>query len=143
MTFRQISECLPAWLSAQIDKGTGADEGPGQVLWRSVSTESGEAAPVTTQPAEAASLGNAKGRPVHHKAPPQRRTGQPLTLSGDRRREGTTSAAYRVKPTVNGPREFRVIEGGGGRRQEGEASAAFRTRAGGGCRGCKLKLVGG
>lgn len=38
---------------------------------------------------------------------------------------------------------LRIIEGGGGRRQEGGASAAFRTRAGGGVRGCKLKLVGG
>ena len=132
MAWKTLGESLEAALASMMNevgkgsggtlpdavKGTGTDEGAGQVHWRNVSTESGgEAAPVTTQPAEAASLGNAKGRPVHHKAPPQRRTGQPLAL--------------------------RVIEGGGGRRQEGGASAAFRTRAGGGGRGCKLKLVVG
>lgn len=48
MAWKQISECLPAWLSAEIGKGTGADEGPGQVVVREVVPTSSEeqAAPV-------------------------------------------------------------------------------------------------
>lgn len=70
-------------------KDAGTCQAPASDYREVVPTSSGEqAAPVN--------LGNAKGRPVHHKAPPQRRTGQPLTLyvivnNGDRpgRREET------------------------------------------------------
>jgi hypothetical protein len=112
MAWKQISECLPAWLTAEIGKGAGTGEGAGQVVVREVvPTSSGEqAAPVN--------LGNAKGRPVHHKAPPQRRTGRPLTLV--------------------------VIEGrGGGRRQEEGTSAAYARAGGGNPASNSLKLVVG
>jgi hypothetical protein len=65
---------------------------------------------------DAHNLGNAKGRPVHHKAPPQRRTGQPLTLF--------------------------VIEGGRPARGGGSSRAAY-AQAGGGNPASNLKLVVG
>lgn len=111
MAWKQISECLPAWLSAKIDKGTGADNGPGQVVVREiVPTSSGE---------QAAPVNPANGRPI---------------VTAQTKRRPTSAVAIGLVLVVDN-------EEGGGRRQEGGASAAFRTRAGGGDRGCKLKLV--
>lgn len=127
MTWKTLGESLEAALASMMNdagegsggtlpdamKGTGTDEGAGQVVVREVVPTSSEeqAAPVN--------LGNAKGRPVHHKAPPQRRTGQPLTLY--------------------------VIEGGSGRPTGGGNSrAAYRAATGEGNRAREfLKLVGG
>lgn len=112
MTWKTLAEALESALALQMEKGTGAVEGPGQVFMRYNSE--------TTQPATeaATSLGNAKGRPVHSPAPPQRRTGRPLPL--------------------------RVIEGGlgGGRRKEEGTSAAFRYTAGRGRRSKLILVVG-
>lgn len=153
----RISEAVGAANADEIDKKGPDAETPGQVVVREVVPTSSEeqAAPVN--------LGNAKGRPVHHKAPPQRRTGQPLALDemvgrtdcpvNVQRRDANTlspgltpdgAPAHETAPAHRQARRvLRVIEGGG-RRQEGETSAAFRTRAGGGDRGCKLlKLVVG
>jgi len=137
MTFRQISRCLPAWLTAEIGKGAGTGEGAGQVNEEVVPTSSGgESAPVN--------LANGKrlDTAVTSRSP-SGAVSRRLALGGDRRREGTTSVAYRVKPTVNGPREFRVIEGGGGRRQEEGTSAAYAQARRGSLASNSLKLVGG
>ena len=56
MAFRQISMCLPAWLSAEIGKMAEADQGLGQVVVREVvPTSSGE---------QAAPVNPANGRPI-------------------------------------------------------------------------------
>jgi hypothetical protein len=56
MTFRQISQCLPAWLTAEIDKGAGTDEGAGQVVVREVVP--------TNREEQAAPVNPANGRPI-------------------------------------------------------------------------------
>lgn len=124
MAWKQISECLPAWLSAQIKKGAEADNGPGQVLWRNVSTESGgESAPVTTQPGKApASSAEGRGRATHSKAPPQRRVARPMlsVIEGGGGRPagsgGLSRAAYRAATGEgNRVREFlKLVVGGSG-----------------------------
>ena len=76
-------------------KGTGTDEGAGQVAIREV---------IPTQRADEghapASPANGRGRPVHSQAPPQRRTGRPMLLvimcsghSGLAKAPNTNSAA--------------------------------------------------
>lgn len=113
MAFRQISMCLPAWLSAEIGKMAEADQGLGQVVVREVVPTSSEE--------QAAPVNPANGRPI---------------VTAQTKRRPTSAVAIGLVLVVDNGE-------GGGRRQEGGASAAFRTRAGGGGRGCKLKLVGG
>ena len=66
--------------AVKLPKGTGT-EAPAKLREEIVHPQRrrGPTAPRATQPAtKAASLGNAKGSPVHSPAPPQRRTGRPL-----------------------------------------------------------------
>lgn len=96
MTWKTLGEALESALASALNTGDGDAEAfpvspqkrPEPVMapasWEEVittnsvaETTAGEATQPGTKPA---SLGNAKGGPVHHKAQPQRRTGQPLTL---------------------------------------------------------------
>lgn len=180
MTWKTLGESLEAALASMlIDAGEGSGgtlpdavksskrgpdaKTPGQVLWRSVSTESGgESAPVTTQPAEAASLGNAKGRPVHHKAPPQRRTGQPLPLDEVAGRTDCSAYMKRVNAPLSpsltpdgasahetaparrqAPRSLRVIQGGRPAGSGGLSRAAYAQARGGNLASNLVVIEGG
>jgi hypothetical protein len=87
MTWMQISECLPAWLSAQIAKEGAEDFSPAQVKG-GTNIKQRKNPLFATQPAETAtSLGKAKGE-LAHKQAHVRRAGSPLILVWNNESDG-------------------------------------------------------